>query len=208
MGFAMQLSEALGDTAGFSASVTDLYEYAPKELLEVPPEQGVVFVVSCFGKGEPTDSAKKFFAWLTDSARDAENAARLASGQPPLLGHLNYTLFGLGSSQTHNQHYNVIGRRLDARLQELGGQCFFKRGEGDDSGVLELDFEKWQQELLAAATGGDAAPADAALAAPSNPAAASRPGALASAAPMAASASSAPSAARPKTCESLDKPLT
>ncbi len=32
-------------------------------------------------------------------------------------------------------------------LQKLGGQCWFKYGEGDDSCTLELDFENWKENI-------------------------------------------------------------
>jgi NADPH-ferrihemoprotein reductase len=122
MAFAAQLAEELSG-AGVAAASSDLYEYAAESL---PREKAVVLVVSCFGRGEPTDSAKKFFAWAMDPARDGE-----AGGKP--LANLRYAVFGLGSSQTHKEYYNVVGKKLDARLEQLGGQRVFARGDGDDS---------------------------------------------------------------------------
>ena len=52
--------------------------------------------------------------------------------------------------QTHTAYYNVIGRRVDARLAELGGRRIVPLGLGDDSGCIELDWEAWQGQLLAA----------------------------------------------------------
>jgi hypothetical protein len=37
--------------------------------------------------------------------------------------------------QTHKEFYNVIGRRIDERLEKLGAARFHTRGEGDDAGV-------------------------------------------------------------------------
>lgn len=158
MGFAMQLSEALSDRG--ESTACDLYDYKGPALLEAAklgPEAPLhVFVVSCFGKGEPTDSAKKFWAWLFAPERDAEHAASVAAGTGPLLHGLPFTVFGLGSSQTHSQHFNIVGRKLDDRLAALGGSRRFVRGEGDDSGVLELDFEAWQAKLIESLKAGDA----------------------------------------------------
>jgi NADPH-ferrihemoprotein reductase len=123
MSFASQLADELSTGAGVSAAAADLYEYAPASL---PKEAAAVFVVSCFGRGEPTDSAKKFYAWVMDAARDGE------AGGKPLSG-LKFAVFGLGSSQTHREYYNVVGKKLDARLEALGGTRVFARGEGDDS---------------------------------------------------------------------------
>jgi sulfite reductase alpha subunit-like flavoprotein len=35
--------------------------------------------------------------------------------------------------QTHKEYYNVVGRKLDTRLEELGSSRVFPRGEGDDN---------------------------------------------------------------------------
>jgi sulfite reductase alpha subunit-like flavoprotein len=123
MAFASQLADDLGSSAGVQATASDLYEYDASAL---PAEtSAAVFVVSCFGRGEPTDSAKKFYAWAMDPARSA-------GGARPLKG-LRYAVFGLGSSETHSAYYNIVGRNLDARLSELGATRIFARGEGDDS---------------------------------------------------------------------------
>ena len=50
--------------------------------------------------------------------------------------------------QTHTAYYNVIGRQVDARLEELGGRRLIPLGLGDDSGCIELDWETWQANLL------------------------------------------------------------
>jgi hypothetical protein len=41
-------------------------------------------------------------------------------------------VFSLGN-KTY-QHYQAMGRKLDKRFEELGAQCVFERGEGDDDG--------------------------------------------------------------------------
>lgn len=44
----------------------------------------------------------------------------------------SFVVFGLGN-KTYEQ-YNSMGRLVDKRLEELGGQRVFERGEGDDDG--------------------------------------------------------------------------
>lgn len=197
MGFAMQLNEALSERG--ESTVCDLYDYKGPALLEAAKLGAEaplhVFVVSCFGKGEPSDSAKKFWAWLFAPERDAEHAASVAAGTGPLLRGLPFTVFGLGSSQTHSQHYQIVGRKLDDRLAGLGGSRRFVRGEGDDSGVLELDFEAWQAKLMESLKAGDAGTGtgsgSGAAAAPATLA----PAAAATAAPAPAEAAAAAAAA-------------
>jgi len=110
------------------------------------------FVVSCYGKGEPTDNAKEFFTALQSAASTSTStsSSTSTSGGSGALDHLRYAVFGLGNSRSHSQHYNVIGRKMDAYLEELGGERLYERGEGDDAGCLDSDFEEWSEKLQAA----------------------------------------------------------
>lgn len=38
------------------------------------------------------------------------------------------------------EHYNEIGKFFNMRLQELGAECVFELGLGDDDANLEEDF--------------------------------------------------------------------
>jgi sulfite reductase alpha subunit-like flavoprotein len=61
MSFAQQFGELASATVP-TVSVEDLMEY---DATNLPQETGaVVLVVSCFGKGEATDSAKRFYSWF------------------------------------------------------------------------------------------------------------------------------------------------
>lgn len=54
-------------------------------------------------------------------------------------------MFGLGS-KTY-EHYNAVGRYMDAKMDKLGAKRFFERGEGDDDCALEEDFNKWKKRM-------------------------------------------------------------
>ena len=50
-----------------------------------------------------------------------------------LFSHIHsYVVFCLGN-KTYEQ-YNAMGRHVDRRLEELGANRIFQRGEGDDDG--------------------------------------------------------------------------
>lgn len=54
------------------------------------------------------------------------------------------------------EHYNIIGRKVDARLEKLGGVKVGERGEGDDDKSMEEDYLAWKDGMfvaLAAAIG-------------------------------------------------------
>ena len=54
---------------------------------------------------------------------------------------------GLGQSQHYPERYQAVGKNLDRRLEELGATRILERGEGDDSGDIEEDFEIWSGKL-------------------------------------------------------------
>ncbi|CAH3191307.1 unnamed protein product, partial [Porites evermanni] len=77
-----------------------------------------IFVMATYGEGDPTDNAQEFYEWLQNDRDD--------------LDCLNYTVFGLGN-KTY-EHYNAMGRFVDKRLEEMGANRVFEKGEGDDDG--------------------------------------------------------------------------
>lgn len=84
-------------------------------------------MTACFGTGEPTDNAKPFYDWLV-------SPDRLKEKDSGVFKDVKYAVFGLGQSKTYPQCYQAMGKKVDSRLQELGAQRLFQRGEGDDSG--------------------------------------------------------------------------
>jgi len=115
----------------FDPIVTDLEEY---DFEELATEKFVMFVVATYGEGEPTDNAREFMQQLIDPSHPSD-----------LLSAVQFTVFGLGN-KTY-EHYNAVARQVDTRLEELGAQRIFKRGEGDDDASLEDDFAAWKKEL-------------------------------------------------------------
>jgi len=99
--------------------------------------QTALFCVACYGSGEPTDDAKKFFQQVM--SQTPQNSA---------LHGLHYAVFGLGSSASFPQHYNVVGKQLDEKLAALGASRIVPLGLGDDSGDLEEDFEPWRVSVV------------------------------------------------------------
>jgi sulfite reductase alpha subunit-like flavoprotein len=85
---------------------------------ELPNTQLVIFVTSCFGRGEPTDNARDFFNWLTvcfnrfsdKHSKPYTNVITLSFDQKSDkssvdLSKLNFTVFGLGSSAYSPDRY-------------------------------------------------------------------------------------------------------
>jgi sulfite reductase alpha subunit-like flavoprotein len=65
------------------------------------------------------------------------------------LASMNFALFGFGDSSYKN--YNVMGRMLYQRLQQLGAKSFLDRGLGDDQaeGGYNLALVKWKKAFFA-----------------------------------------------------------
>jgi len=138
-GTAQLFATELGDQAsalGLQVEVSPLNLKPPPDVLK--QDAIWVFVLACYGVGQPTDNAKKFMEWLhSDQARD-------------VVKHHKYTVFGLGNSRTHTQNYNLVGKLADARLAELGAQRLYPLGLGDDSDCIDDDFDAWSKSFLEA----------------------------------------------------------
>lgn len=85
----------------------------------LPNEALVIFVVSTTGQGDPPDSMKAFWKFLL----------MRSLGQLWLEG-MHYALFGLGDSGYHK--FNIVAKKLDKRLCDLGAHPIIERGLGDD----------------------------------------------------------------------------
>ena len=117
--------------AYFRTEVVDLEDFDP---LQFRKQKYAMFFVATYGEGDPTDNAMDFAKWL-----------RTASPKDSGIEGLKFAVFGLGNSQY--EHFNAMGRLVDARLEALGAERMRERGEGDDDGTLEEDFDAWRATL-------------------------------------------------------------
>lgn len=63
----------------------------------------------------------------------------------PLLQGVRYGVFGLGNKQY--EHFNAVGKKLHAGLLALGATPLVRRGDGDDDGCIDDDYDKWCLDL-------------------------------------------------------------
>ncbi len=134
-GNAKRLAEQLAGRSTDSGLPVRLLRADAYPQRELARESHLVVVISTQGEGEPPDDARGLVEFITGK-------------RAPKLPALQFAVLGLGDSSY--PLFCAIGRQLDARLAELGGQRFVPLGEAD------VDFETvttpWLDTTLARAS--------------------------------------------------------
>lgn len=129
-----RVAEALAHEAereGFAVRLVRADAYPVRELAQ---ERLLYVVISTQGDGDPPDDSIAFLEFL-------------GGRRAPKLDALTYAVLGLGDSSY--PQFCVTGRKLDARLAELGGKRLLDFGEADLD--YETVVEPWSGKALALA---------------------------------------------------------
>ncbi len=132
-GNAKRLAETLArdaEAAGLAVRLVRADAYAQREL---KTERQLALVISTQGDGDPSDDARGFVEFLTGK-------------RAPQLPELKYGVLALGDSSY--PQFCAIGRKLDARLAELGATRFGALGEADVD--VETVATPWLEQTLIA----------------------------------------------------------
>jgi NADPH-ferrihemoprotein reductase len=108
----------------------DLSDYDMETLKHIKEGILVVFIVSTFGEGDPSDNSAGLWHYIRSSKESLDN--------------LRYFAFGLGNSnyKYYNKVIDVIAESFDA----LGAQRLMPIGRADDAkGTTEEDFITWKE---------------------------------------------------------------
>lgn len=116
----------------------DPEEYDFENLDQLPEDCAAFFVMATYGEGEPTDNAVQVMQNFQDESFEFSGGERKLEG-------LKYVVFGLGN-KTY-EHYNSIGRAVDAALSKMGAIRIGERGEGDDDKSMEEDYLEWKDGM-------------------------------------------------------------
>ena len=116
------------ESAGLSARLLRADAYPTRELAQ---EKLLFVVISTQGEGDPPDDSIGLVEFLNGK-------------RAPKLAELKFAVLGLGDSSYAD--FCGIGRKLDARLAELGAQRLFAAGEAD----LDIDTvaAPWRKQAL------------------------------------------------------------
>ncbi|KAF5382734.1 hypothetical protein D9615_002830 [Tricholomella constricta] len=136
--YAIRLAKEAKTKFGLASLVCDPEEYDFENLDQLPEDCAAFFVMATYGEGEPTDNAVQLMQNLQDESFEFSNGERKLDG-------FKYVVFGLGN-KTY-EHYNSIGRAVDAELTKMGATRIGERGEGDDDKSMEEDYLEWKDGM-------------------------------------------------------------
>jgi sulfite reductase (NADPH) flavoprotein alpha-component len=132
-GTAQNLAKRLAKEAaprGFNARVVDASDHAK---IDWKQEGHLLVVTSTYGDGDMPDNAQNFWDWLqTDAAKG--------------LSHLNFSVLALGD--TNYEQFCAAGKKIDARLEQLGAKRVHPLTECDLN--YEAKAKEWTAGVLAA----------------------------------------------------------
>ncbi|RAL58837.1 hypothetical protein DID88_009147 [Monilinia fructigena] len=135
-GNSQDVAEELGRVMEKLHFMTRVTEMDLADIRELSKYTLVIFTISTTGQGEFPKNSRQFWNRL------------LRKRLPPnCLSHVNFTTFGLGDSSYAK--FNFAARKLHKRLEQLGGNEIYPRGEGDEQHEEGIDgtFLSWYIDL-------------------------------------------------------------
>jgi sulfite reductase (NADPH) flavoprotein alpha-component len=132
-GTAEALARRVAKEAGGLGFAARVLEANAASTVDWAQETRLLVITSTYGEGDMPDNAQGFWDWLKSDAA-------------AVLKHLHYAVLALGDS--HYEHFCAAGKRIDARLEELGAARVHPRTDCD------VDYEpaakSWIQAALPA----------------------------------------------------------
>ncbi|CAM1501965.1 Fc.00g039490.m01.CDS01 [Cosmosporella sp. VM-42] len=132
--FANRLAKECHLRFGLQTLAADLCDYDSETIALIPQNKLVIFVISTYGEGDPSDNTAAFWEWLH------KHHAEIS------LPNLRYMAFGLGN--TSYRYYNRVIDVVAEALDKAGAQRLMPVGKANDAnGGTEEDFLAWKDDL-------------------------------------------------------------
>lgn len=131
---AFRLSKEMRQRFGKVTLAADMSDFDSATIADIPSSKLVIFMLSTYGEGEPSDNVGEFWNWLSSNAGGT-------------LSQTKFAAFGLGNS--NYKHYNAVINHVTSCLQNLGAQSLLATGKADDSqGQTEEHYLEWKSVLF------------------------------------------------------------
>ena len=131
--FANRLAKECRLRFSLPSITADLSDYDPQTIAHIPESKFVIFILSTYGEGDPSDNTAGFWDWVTQA--------------PPPLKNLRYAAFGLGNS--NYKHYNRVVDVATEKLGNVGATQLLPTARADDAlRSTEEDFVSWKLDLF------------------------------------------------------------
>ncbi|KAI5460154.1 hypothetical protein BGZ63DRAFT_415526 [Mariannaea sp. PMI_226] len=137
-GFAHRLAREVHRRLNLKSIVADLQDFDPETITRITTSTLLVFIVSTFGEGDPSDNAQHFMSWL----QDTKKSEGLAS-----MEHLKFAAFGCGNS--NYRYYNKTVEGIIDGMRKCGATQLCHTGRGDEATrTTEEDFTEWKDTFF------------------------------------------------------------
>jgi len=133
-GFAHRLARDCHQRFGLNVVVADLSDYDHDTIAQIAESKFVIFLLSTYGEGDPSDNTTDFLAWVQKRS--------------DTLSNIRYAAFGLGNS--NYVYYNKVVDDVVQCLEKLSATPLLPVGKADDANSgTEEDFATWRDDLFA-----------------------------------------------------------
>lgn len=114
--------------------VADLSDYSPASICSIPSSKLIVFILSTYGEGGPSDNAVEFFDWAS------------RADDPCDVSGLRVLAFGLGNS--NYKFYNKVVDVVVEKLTRAGASMLLPVAKADDADEsTEEDYLAWVEQV-------------------------------------------------------------
>ena len=132
-GFASRLAKEIHSRYSLDTLTADLSDYDSETISLIPQSKLVVFLLSTYGEGDPSDNAAGLWEWINKTSDS--------------LANVRYVSFGLGNS--NYKHYNQVVDVVTSKLDQLGATPLLPVYRADDAErSTEEDFFSWKEEVF------------------------------------------------------------